>query len=85
MNQSLEGICGEVDFGVPLLYITVVRLNVTSLAVRKAMGSDRMFDVIGDTFHLSAKQAGGKNSAENRKVQEKLEVVIYCASRRMEG
>ena len=85
MNQSLEGICGEVDFGVPLLYITVVRLNVTSLAVRKAMGSDKMFDVIGDTFYLSAKQAGGKNSAENRKVQEKLEVVIYCASRRMEG
>ena len=44
-----------------------------------------MFDVIGDTFYLSAKQAGGKNSAENRKVQEKLEVVIYCAFRRMEG
>jgi len=43
-----------------------------------------MFDVIGDTFYLSAKQAG-KNSAENLKVQEKLEVVIYCASRRMEG
>jgi len=49
------------------------------------MGGDRMFDVIGDTFYLSAKQAGGKNSAKNRKVQEKLEVVIYCASRRMEG
>ena len=81
----MKGIYGEVDCDALLLYITVVRLNVTSLAVRKAMGSDRMFDVIGDTFYLSAKQAGGKNSAENRKVQEKLEVVIYCASRRMEG
>jgi len=81
----LKGIYGEVDCDALLLYITVVRLNVTSLAVRKAMGSDKMFDIIGDTFYLSAKQAGGKNSAENRKVQEKLEVVIYCASRRMEG
>jgi len=36
-----------------------------------------MFDVIGDTFYLSAKQAGGKNPAENRKVQEKLEVVRF--------
>ena len=81
----MKGIYGEVDCDALLLYITVVRLNVTSLAVKKAMGSDRMFDIIGDTFYLSAKQAGGKNSAENRKVQEKLEVVIYCASRRMEG
>jgi len=81
----LKGIYGEVDCDALLLYITVVRLNVTSLAVRKAMGSDKMFDIIGDTFYLSAKQAGGKNSAKNRKVQEKLEVVIYCASRRMEG
>ena len=81
----MKGIYGEVDCDALLLYITVVRLNVTSLAVRKAMGSDKMFDIIGDTFYLSAKQAGGKNSAENRKVQEKLEVVIYCASRRMEG
>ena len=49
------------------------------------MRSDKMFDVIGDTFYLFAKRAGGKNSTENRKVQEKVEAVIYCASRRMEG
>lgn len=35
----MEGICGEVDFGVPLLYITVVRLKMINFSRYFSLGS----------------------------------------------